>query len=652
MAYKLYLISILFFVCSLAFSQSPILDSLFKVSKNQKSKELISTYNEISWEFKNSNLDSSFFYARKALKIAQKLKNLNAIAASYNSLANAFDAGGAIDSAVYYHNKSLELRLQTNDLIGAADSYNNLGIVHDLKGDYNIALEHYFKALKIYENQEVSYDKVPMVLGNIGIVYKKQKEYKKVLSYYSRALKIYEDHNYTFGIAVTKGNIGALSLNLNEFQNTIKYSEEAEALYTQLGYLRYVPYMLTNIAIARDSLKQFNLAQVLYKRAITLFKQDQNQFELTYAKLGLGDSYYKQKKLNDALNEINEALDISLLNGYKEFEVRAYNSLSKIEASKGNFKQAYVNSLKYSIGKDSLFEESKTKTIFELEAKYQSEKKQKEISNQRAEIAESNLNLNKKKSQVKSLLLLAIAIALLGYLLLKQQKLKNKQIQKESELKQALVKIESQNKLQEQRIEISRDLHDNIGAQLTFIISTLDNIQYGMKITNNKLNEKLSDIGAFAKDTIYELRDTIWAMNKSKITLDDLQSRISNFIDKAGKTSKRTKFSFTIDKALSGITFTSVVGMNLYRIIQEAINNAIKYADAKSISVVVDTKGVLLEILIIDNGIGFEMATAKKGNGLNNMKKRANEINAQIIIESKPKMGTKIKVTKSLSDEN
>jgi signal transduction histidine kinase len=85
----------------------------------------------------------------------------------------------------------------------------------------------------------------------------------------------------------------------------------------------------------------------------------------------------------------------------------------------------------------------------------------------------------------------------------------NRQLEQESQLKLAISKIETQNKLQQQRLDISRDLHDNIGAQLTFIISSVDNIKYGFEIENPNLNSKLDRISNFTKSTIVELRDTI-----------------------------------------------------------------------------------------------------------------------------------------------
>lgn len=198
-------------------------------------------------------------------------------------------------------------------------------------------------------------------------------------------------------------------------------------------------------------------------------------------------------------------------------------------------------------------------------------------------------------------------------------------------------------KIYEQRLKISRDLHDNIGAQLTFIISSIDNLKYGFNIKNDKLTGKLNSISAFTKETIYELRDTIWAMNKDGVSLEDLQVRISNFIDKAHLASRSTQFSFNIDDLLaSNLVFTSVQGMNIYRIIQEAVNNAIKYAESTHVNVDIKKINDVILFTIIDNGKGFKSETIEFGNGLNNMRKRAQDINAEFRIESKIKEGTQI----------
>ena len=627
--------------------QNTRLDSLLKVSKTDKGRALVHTLNEISWEYKNSNADSALFYGNKALKVAESLNDQQAVASAYNSIASSYEALSDLDNALDYHKKSLELKEQISDTIGIANSYNNLGIIYDTKGNYSKALENYFNALRIYEVHSDEFQKVPMVFVNIGIVYKKQKEYDKVLEYYKKALKIYKDNNYFVGEAITTGNVGSVLLNLEKYDESINYSLRAEKLYDSLGYTRYVPYMLVNIAIAKDSLKQYKEAEKDYLLSIAAFTKDKNLYELSNAKVNLARNYIATSKYELAKQQLNDAIEIIMKNDYKEMEIKALKQLAAVNSATGNYKNAFDYLKRYTTQKDSVFETEKIKTVFELETKYETEKKEKEILSQRADIAEKELNLSKKNNYILGLGALTIVLGLLGYLFYNQQKLKNRQLQKENQLKDALLKIETQNRLQDQRLRISRDLHDNIGAQLTFIISSLDNLKYGFKIPE-KLSARLKGIGEFASLTIYELRDTIWAMNKDKITFEDLEIRISNFIDKANIASRNIKFDFVVDEGIDkNISFSSVEGMNIYRIIQEALNNALKYANPTKIEVSISLSKIdeMMKINITDNGMGFDTENIELGNGLQNMKKRAEEINRKLNIESEINQGTKISLS-------
>jgi signal transduction histidine kinase len=140
-------------------------------------------------------------------------------------------------------------------------------------------------------------------------------------------------------------------------------------------------------------------------------------------------------------------------------------------------------------------------------------------------LAEAKAYISKKETKIKNptnwLIMafgLSFLLGLIGFWVYKQRKLRNRQIIKEKELKQALVEILNQNNLQEQHIAISKDLHDNIGSQLTFIISSLDNLKY-FEFTKDKLYTKFDVITHFMRNTITDLRYTFWAMNKETITL-------------------------------------------------------------------------------------------------------------------------------------
>ena len=95
----------------------------------------------------------------------------------------------------------------------------------------------------------------------------------------------------------------------------------------------------------------------------------------------------------------------------------------------------------------------------------------------------------------------------------------------------------------------------------------------------------------------------------------------------------------------NNFSLNAIQGVNLYRVVQEAINNAIKYSIASKIVLRITETTSEINIDVIDDGIGFELNKISLGNGLLNMKNRAEKINTIIRIESKPEEGTKISLT-------
>jgi tetratricopeptide (TPR) repeat protein len=349
-----------------AAQQSKMLDSLLKAAKSDSGIQLVQTLNEISWEYKNSNADSALVYGKKALNVAKSIQGQKAIAASYNSIATSFEAMSKLDSALAYHKKGLEIKTQINDTLGVADTYNNLGIIYDTKGQYNEALESYFDALRIYEVHANEFNKVPMVFVNIGIVYKKQKEYLKVLEYYKKALKIYKDNKYFIGESITTGNLGSVLLNLKKYEESIAYSLRAERLYDSLGYSRYVPYMRVNIAIAKDSLKQYKAAEKDYLISIAAFVKDKNLYELSNAKVSLAHNYIVNQNYNEAKRQLKEAIAITRDNKFKEIEIKALKQLADVDAITGDYKNAFTYLKQYATQKDSVLKQKKQKQFLSL----------------------------------------------------------------------------------------------------------------------------------------------------------------------------------------------------------------------------------------------------------------------------------------------
>jgi signal transduction histidine kinase len=206
--------------------------------------------------------------------------------------------------------------------------------------------------------------------------------------------------------------------------------------------------------------------------------------------------------------------------------------------------------------------------------------------------------------------------------------------------------IEIQQKVQFERERISRDLHDNVGAHLTYIIQSLDNISYRtVKNPGEKSTEKIDSLGEFARGTMQQLRETIWAINKEEISAMALKDKIQEHLNRLAAAVGTINFSVVTEDEINAILKPSQA-IHIFRLVQEALNNAVKHSGAKSIVVRLSLqKNKLLIVTIRDDGKGFKAGEVFEGHyGMENMKSRVKEMGGNLLIESEPLKGTEIKL--------
>ena len=208
--------------------------------------------------------------------------------------------------------------------------------------------------------------------------------------------------------------------------------------------------------------------------------------------------------------------------------------------------------------------------------------------------------------------------------------------------KRLALEQESVLKLQQERLRISRDLHDNLGAELTLIASSLDNLAYSAQA---KTKDKLSEIGDNARFAMSQLRESIWAIRKESATLGDFASMVKQFTEKNQQ--QGTKLSVQVEGNQELVLSPGQL-LNLYRSTQEAINNALKYADAQQIKVTVSTTENTLTIVIADSGKGFNRDQIQEGYGLQNMEARMLELEGTFEINSAVGKGTEVVLSVSV----
>ncbi len=213
------------------------------------------------------------------------------------------------------------------------------------------------------------------------------------------------------------------------------------------------------------------------------------------------------------------------------------------------------------------------------------------------------------------------------------------------EYRKQLKKAEEEMRMQKEKERISRELHDNVGTQLTYIIKSLDNLSYKSGKETAPMTSQLDALGDYSRDTLNQLRESIWAINSRVILLSELINKIVDYCEKInsglGDTGVQFEHSYTSDTELKP-TFA----INIFRIIQEAVMNSLKYAEADYVRVLLSQqKNGMFELLIMDNGRGFELSEkTSKGYGLANMKARAEELGGHLDISSNQGKGTHVKM--------
>lgn len=518
---------------------------------------------------------------------------------------------------------------------GEAQSYCKLSLASYYSGNFEKNLQYSLQAIKIFEKIS-SYESLAKEYGELGYRMKERSP-KKALYYMQKGMKISEQNNFQEPLLSIYNNYGVLKKRNKEIDSALYYFRKCLVIKERLKDSIGIPYSLNNIAEVYVDQKKFTEAKKLFDTALKIRIKLNDKYGIADNYAYLGDLFFAEKKYEDAIENYTKSLEMSQKYGFNNLLLHNYKMVSQCYEFSNNASMALQSFKKHIFYKDSILNIETNEKIAELEVKFETNEKEKLLIKKENEVK----NFRNKLLIVS---ILALFIGLLGALIYRQQKFKNKQQEQEFQLKNAIAKIETQNKLQKQRLTISRDLHDNIGAQLTFIISSIDNIKYAFPIKDLNLDKKLNKISDFTKATILELRDTIWAMNSNEITFEDLHSRILNFVEKAQNATENIQFKFIIDPNLEKIKLSSVMGMNLYRTIQEAVNNAIKHASAKNITIEINSDTDYIKILISDDGIGFEENLINKGNGLLNMEKRIEEINGSIHFGKNENGGTHIEI--------
>lgn len=587
---------------------------------------------DLAWYYSQVNADSALYYGKKSLQLSESSGDSRLIAQALNDLATVYFVKGAYKKSIECCEKGLIIRKKLNDQKGIASLYFKKGNAFNKMNVFDSTMFYYFKAHDLYVKTGDS-SVVVNIEANISSAYFYMGNYKKALKYIHGPIDFYKRNSEDYLLANSTLNLGSIQLALedtthamNSFETAIYYSNISNNASTMAASYNN----LSNIFMAR---KEFNQAVKTIEKGIEIRQKtgmdadlESSWLTLANAKLGMGD-YSAAKGLFYRVKTPFEQMEA------KDKLKEIYLGLSFIYAAEKEWDSLHYYNTHYSELLQHIYGEEQLKRSQEIEAKYQTERKELELTKAKNKNLVNEAKIRQKNSIIIGSTLLLVLLGLISFLIYKQQKAKTIQLEKENELRKTLSAIEIQNKLHEQRREISRELHDNIGSQLTFIVSSIENFK-NYRLSQEAMNKEYEQLSEFTRKTITELRDSIWAMNKEEISFEDLKTRTLNFIENAQLYAKGIRFDFSCPDQNQTNGFTSSMGITIYRIIQESVNNAIKHANPTFISVIMNEEKEGLSITIQDDGKGFDTADTTEGNGLYSMKKRASDIGGILSISS------------------
>jgi signal transduction histidine kinase len=538
-----------------------------------------------------------------------------------------------IDSSFFYYIKSENLYKKINDKEGLARIYINKSIIQNEISDYEgaeysiVRSYNYFKRTNRYRQLFSCYNSLGNINHNLA-------KYKEAIEFHKKGLKIVDKFHQTdeFYKGSSLNNIGNAYRELKDYKNAIYYFK------TALSYKKELKRDVILEALLYDNLghcylKQNNFKDLpyLFDRASKLFDSLGVKNEGAISKLYLSEYYTKTKDTTKAIQYAEEAMKLA-----KESKATYYYLCTLTNAGEVNKKKASIYIKEYHRLNDSLlFEERKARNQFfkiQLETDEITQEKEKAI---------------KQKWVQTSIIAAVLLIVILLFIIFKQRAQKKEFVliqnqQKASEeIYQLMLNQQSKEEeaKQKEKKRIALELHDNVMNKLA---STRFNLFTLTQKSDNKTIENAVQHIDKIKDIEDEIRNITHELSKETFSKSNsFTSLLTQLIEQHNQIHP-TDFNLELDPTINWDAISSEIKMNLYRIIQEAIHNTNKYAQATKAAVSLLQDENKLCLSITDNGIGFDTKAIKQGIGIQNMQQRIASIGGEISIITEPGNGTVI----------
>lgn len=419
---------------------------LFYNSDSATNREMIKVYRRFEMRawielgieyFFRSDYDDALASYFKALAIAKELNDKEVLSECHSEVAIVYKNQGNYDLALEHNEKALALSRFLNDSSWTAACYANQGTIYLKKGYFTLALNNYLTALKTFEALDQK-RRMGACYLNVGKVYAGQKDFSQALKYYSLALRNGRQTGNNMNVADSYLSMGEALLNQGQPSVARIYLDSALLVFNRTGYTHGMDDCYTFIGHTCKLRHNYDEAKSYYARSLELSTRENDLPGMAESLINLAEIEYLEHHIAKALTFAKRSLKLAGETGNLKSLEATWQVLSKIYEAGGNNKKALNAYKMYNNYKDTLFNESKYRSIREAEARFESEKKEQQLVLLAGQNEVQELKLGRRRNLLFASGAGIVLILLVSYLFIRQNRISSKQ--KAIELEQRLLR--------------------------------------------------------------------------------------------------------------------------------------------------------------------------------------------------------------------
>ncbi len=663
-------LSAIFVLCFLsiqAFSQTHRIDSLQnELKKTQKDSVLVFLYSGLANELFAYDTIKALQYLEQGFVLAKKMNYDYALGDYYQvkGISKQFTSDHELanilfDSAIFYFNKVINGKRSKEEIetarLAKATSLGQKADILLKRGRSEEAIATYITTLEAWKasDDERKNQAVAIYYTKISSIYYELKQFDKALNYDKLSLSVFLTENNEESIAWAYLYICQDFIQLNQMDSSVLYLAKAKPVVLRLNNHRLNFEYYDKQGIISSKRNDYRAAIRYHEKALAEAISGNYKFRALSTQRAIGFCYVRLGEYEPARKFLLPALTAATAGNYAEEKMKILQELVTVEEKTGNSNKA-LNYLKQVLElRDSVNLDNSKKAVAEIENKYQVAEREKEIIQLQKDKEIQALSIKQKSTFNYFLISSVAALLILGFVgyrnirhrqqIAKQQNRIDLQKINELEKDKQLVAVDSIIKGQEEeRSRLAKDLHDGLGGLLSGVKFSLSNMKDNLIITPDNMSvfERSLDL---IDTSIKELRRVAQNMMPemlAKFGLDEALKEYCNTINSSKLVAIKYQslgMQTRLEKSIEVI---------IYRIIQELLNNTMKHAEATEVFVQVIKEGNRLNVVVEDNGKGFDTNLIKNniGAGLSNVRSRVDYLKGQLDIHSEPGKGTLINI--------